>query len=257
MQNDSLKNFRQKKSLPAHLKVERGETQKDVNTTVLKELVNRFDTRGTFKAMDMPCGDGSFLNYIHTLFPNTELSGADIVLPARIPDKSKCYTIDLTKDFDIPKSETFDLITSISGVMMFGNTQNFIENCSNRLKKDGLFVLTNDNSSTIIDRLAFLFLGRHRQFPLLHESDHGITQNLSLQELIRLLRIYEFEVTKVEFTSFYLKDLKYLPIALLVAPFQYLYVKTLKSSVNKDVIGQMFGFKQLFYKHYIIYAKKK
>ncbi len=246
-----------RKTLPSHLKVERGETQKDVNSTVLQELINRIDSNKSFKAIDMPCGNGSFLGYINALFPNAELSGSDIEIPPHLPNNCKCYTIDLTKDFDIPENETFDLITSISGVMMFGNTQNFIENCAKRLNKDGLFVLTNDNSSTIMDRFAFMFLGRHRQFPLVNDSDYGITQNLSMQELTRLLRINNLEVDKIEFTSFYPKDLMFLPLAILIAPFQFLYLHKLQPSLNKKTIGQMFGLKQLFCKHYIIYAKKK
>lgn len=252
IQNDSPR-----KTLPSHLKVDRGETQKDVNSSVLKELINRIDSSKTFKAMDMPCGNGSFLSYVNIVFPNASLSGADIEIPPSLPSNCNCYTIDLTKDFDIPDSEKYDLITSISGVMMFGNTQNFIENCSKRLNKDGLFVLTNDNSSTIMDRFAFMLLGRYRQFPLVNDSDYGITQNLSMQELTRLLRMNHFEVDKIEFTSFYPKDLIFLPLAILVAPFQFLYLQVLKPSINKEVIGQMFGLKQLFCKHYIIYAKKK
>ena len=243
--------------LPAHLSVERGETQKDVNTFVLKDLVKRTDATKSIKVMDLPCGTGSFLKYIHTLFPKAQLSGADIVLPTNTPENTKRYQLDLTKDFDIDESEKFDLITSISGVMMFGNTQNFIENCSKRLNSGGLFVVTNDNASTIIDRLAFLFLGRHRQFPLVFEDNQGITQNIPIQELVRLLRANQFDIEKVEYTSFYKKDLIYLPLILLVAPLQYLYIKLLKTSIKKDVIDQMFGFKQYLHKHYIIYAVKK
>jgi 2-polyprenyl-3-methyl-5-hydroxy-6-metoxy-1,4-benzoquinol methylase len=246
-----------KTGLPIHLTIERGETQKDVNTSVLKELVNRIDGTKSMKVMDLPCGSGNFLKYIHTLFPKAELSGADIVLPTNAPENTKRYRLDLTKDFDIDENERYDLITSISGVMMFGNTQNFIENCSKRLNSGGLFVVTNDNASTIVDRLAFLFLGRHRQFPLVFEDNQGITQNIPIQELVRLLRANQFDIEKVEYTSFYKKDLMYLPLILLVAPFQYLYIKLLKTSIKKDVIDQMFVFKQYLYKHYIIYAVKK
>lgn len=257
MRTETYQNIDPRTGLPAGLKVERGETQKDVNTSVLKELVKRIDNSKVIKAIDLPCGNGGFLKYIHTLFPKAELSGADIILPSNAPEGTKCYRIDLTKDFDIPQEEKFDLVTSISGVMMFGNTQNFIENCSHRLQTGGLLVITNDNASTIIDRLAFLFLGRHRQFPLVFEDSQGITQNIPIQELVRLLRASNFEIDKVEYTAFYKKDLKYLPFVLLFAPFQFLYKKTLKTDIKQSVINQMFGLKQYLHKHYIIYAIKK
>lgn len=257
MNQDTNKHIDAKTGLPPGLKVERGETQKDVNTSVLKELVKRIDNQKSFRAIDLPCGNGGFLKYMRTIFPKANLSGADIVLPSNAPEHTKCYQIDLSKDFDIPQEERFDLITSISGVMMFGNTQNFIENCSSRLEKGGLFVITNDNASTIIDRLAFLFLGRYRQFPLVFEDSQGITQNIPIQELVRLLRASDFEIDKVEYTAFYTKDLKYLPFVLIFAPFQFMYKKILKTSIKKEVIDQMFGLKQYLHKHYIIYAIKK
>ncbi|MFM6982728.1 MAG: methyltransferase domain-containing protein [Chitinophagaceae bacterium] len=257
MSSSTQPNINPKTGLPFHLRVERGETQKDVNTSVLKELIKRIDTNRIFKAIDLPCGSGGFLKYIHAIFPKANLSGADIVMPLDVPENTKCYQMDLTKDFEIPETEKYDLITSISGIMMFGNTQNFIENCSRRLETGGLLVLTNDNASTIIDRLAFLFLGRHRQFPLVFEDNQGITQNIPVQEVVRLLRANKFEIDKVEYTSFYRKDLKFLPFILLFAPFQYLYIKTIKTSIKKEVISQMFGLKQYLHKHYIIYAIKK
>lgn len=257
MTSENIQSINPKTGLPFNLIVERGETQKDVNTSVLKELVKRIDTQKQFRAIDLPCGNGGFLKYTRAIFPKASLSGADIVMPGNAPDNTVCYQLDLTKDFDIPVSEKYDLITSISGIMMFGNTQNFIENCSKRLDTGGLLVITNDNAATIIDRLAFLFLGRHRQFPLVFEDNQGITQNIPIQELVRLLRASNFDIDKIEYTAFYKKDLKYLPFILMFAPFQYLYTKTIKTSIKKEVVKQMFGLKQYLHKHYIVYAIKK
>jgi 2-polyprenyl-3-methyl-5-hydroxy-6-metoxy-1,4-benzoquinol methylase len=243
-------------SIPQDMVIERGETQKDVNTTVLKELIKRFEPGQNFKSIDLPCGKGLFLKYLKALFPNAELHGADII-QQNLSFGIKYYPMDLTREFHLPEEEKFDLVTSISGVMMFGNTLNFIRNCVERIKPGGLFVLTNDNSSTIIDRMAFITLGRHRQFPLVYEDDWGITQNIPIQELIRLLRSNGMEIDKVEYTSFYWKDMLYLPFVILVAPLQYIHVKTMKTKMPKHVLKQMFGLKQFFYKHYVIYARKQ
>lgn len=243
-------------SIPDGLVIERGETQKDVNTTILKELIKRFEARENFKAIDMPCGKGLFLKYLKAIFPNAELHGADII-KQNLSFGIRYYAMDLTREFHLPEKEKFDLVTSISGVMMFGNTLNFIRNSVERLKSGGTFILTNDNSSTIIDRIAFMTLGRHRQFPLVYEDHEAMTQNIPIQELIRLMRNHGMTIDKVEYTSFYWKDLKYLPLALIAAPFQYFYIKNMKTRLPRDVVKQMFGFKQFFYKHYIIYATKK
>ena len=246
---------KKRSELPNGEKIERGETQKDVNTTVLAELARRFNHDSELNVIDLPCGKGRFLSYLKAIFPKAKLNGADIFPPDKT-ENMNCHQMDLSKEFTIPNGEQFDLITSISGVMMFGNTHSFIENCCTRLKKGGLMVVTNDNASTIIDRISFLTIGRHRQFPLIYEDDQGMTQNIPIQELIRLMRNKGLTISKVEYTSFYKKDLIYLPFALLFAPLQYLYVKRLKTALPPDIIKQMFGFKQYFYKHYIIYATK-
>src|SRR5690606_6303558 len=112
--------------------------------------------------------------------------------------------------------------------MMFENTKSFIENCSMRLKSGGEFVITNDNSATIIDRLSFLSIGRTRQFRLVYDDDEGLKQNLSIQYLVRILRLNQIEIEKITYTSFYPKDLIYLPFILIFAPLQWLYLKRTK-----------------------------
>lgn len=239
----------------SELKIERGETQKDVNTTVLTELVNIFDNKKPIKVLDLPCGEKLFLSYLKALFPSAELHGADIMVPKMIEDIT-FHKMDLTREFTISDNEQFDLVTSISGVMMFSNTKSFVENCSRRLKPGGTLVLTNDNSSTIIDRLSFLSIGRLRQFKLVFEDNEAMTQNIPIQELIRLLRNNGIEVNKITYTSFYPKDLKYLPFVLLMAPIQMLYLGLVKTTLPKPLIRQMFSIKQFLYKHYVIYGTK-
>ncbi|MEJ7738046.1 MAG: class I SAM-dependent methyltransferase [Chitinophagaceae bacterium] len=244
-------------NLPANLIVLRGETQKDVNCTVLTHLANRFSKESVIKALDLPCGNMAFLFYLRALFPLAELVGADLMKPEVQNNDIRFVQMDLTKDFTLPADEQFDLITSISGIMMFSNTLSFIENCILRLKKGGTFVLTNDNSATIIDRLAFLFLGRFRIFKSIYEDTEELTENVPAQELCRLLRTHGVAIETIKYTSFYLKDIKYLPIALLVYPFQLLYLSRLKTDLPRWLKWQMYPFKHLFCKHYIIIGRKE
>lgn len=238
------------------IEILRGETQKNVNYETLKIIAQEFSEKSAMRVLDLPCGQMLLLRYIRTLFPKATLCGIDIVKPAYQED-IRFLSMDLSKEFWVlPPEEKFDLVTSISGIMMFGNTASFIANCAARVQQKGVFIVTNDNSSTIMDRLAFLFLGRYRIFKLLYEDAEQLTQNISIQELCRLLRINGFSIEKIKYTSFYLKDIVYFPIACLVYPFQWLYTRTHKTSLPSELKWKMFPFKQYFCKHYIVVARK-
>lgn len=237
------------------LLIERGQTQKDVNYKVLKYIVDNFNKKTLLKALDLPCGTLLFLNYLRKIFPDADLLGGDIS-KLEPSNNIRFIEMDLTQDFPEDTNDKFDLITSISGVMMFGNTLRFISNCSKRLKDGGTFIVTNDNSATIIDKLSFLFLGRYRIFKTIFEDREELIQNVSIQELCRLLRTNGLTIKQIKFTSFYRKDLIYLPIAILVYPVQWLYLKRQKTQLPKGIIREMFPFRHLFCKHYIIITQK-
>lgn len=244
-----------RKTIPTDITIERGETQTNVNKTVLEELLNRYNTSDSFELLDLPCGKLTFLKYVRTLFPSSTLSGADI-MPASNTGDISFIQMDLSIDFHLPQNKQYDVITSISGVMMFGNTKNFIDNCIKHLKPGGTFIITNDNSSTIKDRISYLLLGRFRIFGQVFEDNETLTQLVLIQELTRLLRINNISIERIEYTSLYPKDLLFLPFALLVYPFQLLYLIIKKTSLPKKLIFVKYSFKQMFYRHYVIVGKK-
>ncbi|HEX8327981.1 MAG TPA: methyltransferase domain-containing protein [Hymenobacter sp.] len=243
-------------SLPENLVVLRGQTQKNVNRTVLDLLVKRFSQNEPLQALDLPCGNMEFLSYLQTLFPNASLCGADIAPPRTNERNIPFVAMDLTREFPIPAQQQFDLVTSISGVMMFSNTLSFVRNCVARLKPGGTFVLTNDNSATILDRLAYLLLARHRMFRPVYDDSEEVTQNVPIQELIRLLRTNGITIEDVQYTSFYAKDILYLPFALLAYPFQLLYLLRLNTRLPDGLKWKMYPFRHFFGKHYIITGVK-
>lgn len=237
-----------------YFEIERGETQKNVTQQVLHYIIKKFKRGQIFKSLDLPSGSGFFIGYLSKLFPNASIVGADIQKPS--PDTTAKYIqMDLTKDFLLHPEEKFDLITSISGIMMFGNTLNFISNCAMRLQKGGTFIITNDNFRTIKDKLSILFLGKDRLFNLIYEDSEEVTQQVPIQELCRLLRLNGLLIEKIEYTSMYMKDLIYLPIALLVYPIQLIFIWRYRTSLN-SLKWEMFPFKHYFCKHYIIYTSK-
>lgn len=235
--------------------IERGENQKNVNRDILQLLINKYDSNKEIEVLDLPCGKLEFLRHLKELFPHARLTGADIVVPDT-RHGIKFIPMDLTREFSIPRSEQYDLITSIAGVMMFSNTLSFIENCTARLREGGTIIVTNDNSVTVIDRISYMFLGRFRMFNPVYEDTETLTNFVPIQELIRLLRIHGIEIEKIKYTSFYAKDLKYLPVALLVYPFQLLYLFMYKTNLPRGIKWQKYSFKHLFCKAYYIVGRK-
>jgi SAM-dependent methyltransferase len=244
------------KRIPQNLEILRGQTQKGVNKIILEELLNRFNESSNKKILDLPCGDLEFLNYVNILFPNWELEGFDLFAP-KANNKVLFTQMDLSQNFTTDVEEKFDLITCISGIMMFGNTQNFLVNCINRLKSDGTIIITNDNPATIKDRLSYIFLGRFRNFDQIFEDHETLTQLVLIQDLTRILRKNNIEIEKIIYSSFYAKDFLFLPFALIVYPFQMLYLLGRKTNLSRAFKISKYNFKQLFGRHYIVIGKKK
>jgi SAM-dependent methyltransferase len=165
--------------------------------------------------------------------------------------------MDLSQNFSTDEVEKFDLITCISGIMMFGNTDNFLVNCIKRLKTDGTIIITNDNPATIKDRLSYLFLGRFRIFDQFFEDHETLTQLVLIQDLTRILRKNNIEIEKIIYSSFYAKDFLFLPFAFAVYPFQMLYLLSRKTNLSLALKISKYNFKQLFGRHYIVIGKKK
>jgi SAM-dependent methyltransferase len=241
---------------PENIRIQRGETERYVNKRILENLVDILPTDQSIKALDLPCGNLLFLSYIKHIYPYAELTGADI--KQQQPRQGiQFIQMDLTREFSIPRNEQFDLITSISGVMMFSNTLSFIENCASRLKKDGTIIISNDNSMTIMDRLRTMILGRVRLFNPIYEDNESMVQNIPVMELIRLMRTNGLDIEKIQYTSMYKRDLIFLPLALLVYPLQFLYLLKMNSKLARKLRWQAYPFKHLLCRHYFIIGKKR
>lgn len=237
--------------------IPRGNTQKHVNREVLRYVVERSGLAPTSRVLDAPCGEGEFLQVLRQYWPAADLSGCDLRPNAPPVPGLRYQRVDLSQPFDATTTgPPFDLITSISGVMCFGNTRSFVASCSRQLRPGGQLVLTNDNILTVRDRLSYLFTGRLRRFRLLFEPGDGLTQLVQHQALWLLLHEHGVRVREVRYTSWYAEDLLFLPFALLLYPFQWWYLWRLKSTVSRRHRFQLFGFKSLLYRHYILVGEK-
>ncbi len=243
---------------PDYAAVPRGNTQKHVNREVLRYVLERSGLPPTSRVLDAPCGEGEFLSLLRKYWPNATLTGCDLRPDAPTVAGLRYQPADLSQPFDAqaPGESAFDLVTSISGVMMFGNTRTFVASCARQLRPGGQLLITNDNVLTVRDRLSYLFLGRLRRFKLLFETDEGISQLVQQQELKRLFELHGVALREVIYTSFYGEDLLFLPLALLLYPLQWLYLRRLKSSTPWALRRQLFGFRSLLARHYIFVGEK-
>jgi len=53
--------YEQQEISPQNLQIERGETQRNVNQTILNNLVKKFPKEQAISTLDLPCGDLLFL----------------------------------------------------------------------------------------------------------------------------------------------------------------------------------------------------
>ena len=241
--------------------VPRGNTQKHVNRDVLAYLLRHQAARlaQPVRWLDLPCGQGEFLGQVRRFFTQPQLWGADVrpAPPAVLGGLAGYEAADLSRQFPFGAGPDFDVITSISGIMCFANTAQFVGNCARRLRPGGLLLVSNDNCLSVRDRLSYLFGGRVRRFRLLFEPDEGNFQLVQHQELKRLFDVNGIALTRVVYTSFYTEDLLYLPLALLLWPWQWWQLRRARSSTGHALRRQLFGFKSLLYRHYFFVGEKQ
>ena len=242
---------------PDYAAIPRGNTQKNVNREVLRYVLERSGLAPTSRVLDAPSGEGEFLSVLRRYWPAAALTACDIRPEAPEVPGLRYAQVDLSQPFDLTAGQPFDLITSISGIMMFGNTRTFIASCAHQLRPGGVLVVTNDNVLSVRDRLSYLFLGRVRRFKLLFDADEALSQFVQQQELKRLMEVHGIALEEVLYTSFYGEDLLFLPFALLVYPFQWLYLQRLRHRTSPSLRLKMFGFRSLLARHYIFVGRKQ
>lgn len=234
----------------------KGETCRGVNRYIIEYLAKRFDRSQEFKLLDIPCGKASFIHSAEACFPNVSTYGCDVYNSGKIPSH-RFLTVDATKAFRCFEGIQFDVVTSISGVMEFDNTQQFFESCRTSLRTDGILVVTNDNFSAILDRISYLFLGKARRYKTFSPLGTPTWKTISLNNLIRILEESGFEVVQVKFIASTWKDWCALPFAVFVYPFQLLN-SWLKST--SDTAGHrlhLYTFASLMNRHYIVFCQPR
>ena len=125
--------------------VPRGNTQKHVNRDVLAYLLTHEAARlgrPGLRWLDAPCGEGEFLTQVRRFWPQADLSGTDVRAAApTVPGAPVRYAqADLSQGVPFANEAPFEVLTSISGIMCFANTAQFIGDCAQRLAPGGLLL---------------------------------------------------------------------------------------------------------------------
>lgn len=201
--------------------------------------------------LDIPSGDSEFIAEVKKQYPSALVAGGDVN-----PHGENAICLDATRPLPIRKEIKLDAITSINGVMEFDNTIGFVKSCAEHLNKDGLLIITNDNISTIRDRLSFLFTGRVRRFDLFMSARQPTYKSIPIQELHKIFQECGIKMTKVRYFSIIAEDFFFVPFAVIIYPVQLLYMLFTKRNVSLKTKFTLFPFKSVIARRYFIAGQK-
>lgn len=237
--------------------MERGNTQKGVNRAIARFLDQKISAGFFLKSLfDIPCGQGEFLRGLRKAVPSLKMKGLDLFAEPHPEIRDVFVRGDAREPFAAVAGERFSVMTCISGVMCFDHVSGFFRSSVDHLEPGGYLIVTNDNVLTVRDRLSFLFLGRLKRFKLLYSVQEGNWNVVLIQGLWKQFRLNGYRIEKVEYVSFYAEDLLFLPLAALIYPIWLLSLLLGRGEMTRTERLQLFPFRSLLARHYIIYAKK-
>jgi SAM-dependent methyltransferase len=234
--------------------IPRGNTCPGVNRAIIEYLLALKKDFAGEAVLDVPCGSGEFLRVMKTFFPACETFGADIAPPENDADHGFLQT-DLTGSLSLGFGTKFKLITSISGVMEFDNTLNFLRNVCQQIDEQGLLVVTNDNLLSVRDRFLYLFAGRLRQYPLFLDRHAPTWKILPLQNFLRILEDAGFEAGDIRYVPAKWSEWLWLPIAAPIYLFQLFSFLFPKNEFSYNEKTARYPFASLFSRHYFIVCR--
>jgi hypothetical protein len=236
--------------------IPRGNTCPGVNRMIIEHLLSEFERDSAYNLLDIPCGEGEFLDTVKRFFPNTETHGADIKEPPAGFEHG--FTkIDGGHFAPSATGPKFDVVTCISGVMEFDNTLAFFEAVREQIKSEGELIVTNDNLVSARDRLLYLLFGRQRQYKLAIPFDAPTWKIVPLQNLLRILHDAGFEIVNIRYVPPKTSDWLWLPLAMLVYPFQYLHLRMADERQERALMNAMFPFTSLLSRHYVVVCRPR
>lgn len=237
--------------------IERGNTAAGVNAAILEYLTEHCGPGSHLRFLDVPCGNGAFLRSAKRLFPFSECVGADIsALAEDIEGIDRFVTLDAARERLPADLGTFDVITSISGIMEFGNTQFFLSGLAPLLKTEGLLIISNDNLLSIRDRWLYLLFGRTGQYRGIPAKSQPTWNPITAAALLRQIADAGYSAIDFCFVRPRRKEFLWAPLALLNYCVQRAYDKLTGFDRTSDFGFPIHGPISFFSRHYFIVCRK-
>ena len=233
----------------------RGNTCRGVNKAIIEYLLRSGEKYDGKAMLDIPCGDGDLMSSLRQFFPKAVVKGCDVQMP-RTMSTDDFSRVDANHPFKVFPDTKFDVVLCVSGVCEFDNTLQFFTQCKDHLTDDGLFVVTNDNAMSLRDRIAYFWLGRHVVYGLFVMQEHCSWKMIPVSNMVRILQDSGFRIREIRYVSVKKKDYLMLPLALLVYPIQFLYMRFRRSGMPVAMRHAMYPFRSLIFRHYIIFCEK-
>lgn len=231
--------------------IPRGNTAPGVHRSVIEYLAaSGLDLSGQ-TVLDVPCGNGEFLDTLKVFFPNAAAFGVDIDAPENASDHH-ILKVDLSEPGRLDLDIKFRLITSISGVMEFDNTLNFFRQLRRHIADDSMLIVTNDNLLSARDRSLYFFSGRFRQYPMFVGRDAPTWKIVHLENLLRILYDAGFNASEVRYVPSKWTEWLWLPVALPVYLIQSLSFAFCKNGPPYKEKAARYPFASLFSRHYFV-----
>lgn len=135
--------------------------QEDRVKKMYQELALIFSTNIKLKVLDIGSGDGAFIDFLQSKFPQHMYYGCDIskeAIKKNTREKPSIYWRRVDFNNSVPFDKNFfDVIIAGEIIEHLHNTDNFFREAYLILKKDGILILTTPNLASWMSRLFLLF----------------------------------------------------------------------------------------------------
>lgn len=229
--------------------VPRGNTCEGVNSEILAYLARAYNPGSRFSILDVPCGDGEFLDAVLDRFPISQTTGADIITPPG-PFRHTFLHFDAARG-DLPATRSFDIVTCISGVMEFDNTLAFFERIKCLMSPNGTLMVTNDNLLSVKDRLLYFISGRFGQYPFNIAKGAATWKIIPAQNMVRILIDAGFEISEIGYVPVRPADWMWIFLALPLYVLQRVFASGPPDGVKREV----FQLRSFLSRHYVIICR--
>ena len=135
----------------------------------IHRMILKHSTKHDFRLLDIGCGRGDLLSFLHKMEPSADLNGID-----GAPCASRDFKFIQDDFMKTVMQDHFDVITSLMCIEHVDNPELFIRKIKNLTRPDGLIVITTINSGGMMYGMARFFnkIGIHSAYKRLYSEHH-------------------------------------------------------------------------------------